>query len=478
MPTPTPPPSANQAPTLDGVADATLEETTTLTLTLTVGDDATPAANLVVTATSSNAALLPASGVVLAGAGGTRTLTLTPLAEQIGQTTLTVTVSDGDAHHHAYRAPHGGRRAAPAAADGPSRQRDRHRGHADVGRADDGATPTFYVIEGGSAPGLTTLPVIVSPTRVTQWTLKLPAGVYFFRVRAANRAGTSARSNEARWSSRARCRSPDRRRDSPRSSTGCTSCSVGSGQRAAAHPRAGSSSWAPRRGERSRRVRVPPDVTSVGGPLPAGEYFARVRGVNGAGVGPASNEARFRVGDVPACDAPRPPVLLPATVIGRIVTLAWRAPGNVAVGAYRLLVGSAPGGSDLAILDVGPVTSFVAVAPPGVYHVTVLATNACGTSTPSNPIDVSVGVLDPPANLRRPSAARRSRSRGVPSRRPRRTCSRPAPLPASAMPRPSRSSRQDRLNGVPSGTYYVRVRAVASGGATSAPSAEIVVVVP
>ena len=91
-----------------------------------------------------------------------------------------------------------------------------------------------------------------------------------------------------------------------------------------------------------------------------------MRGLNGAGPGQASNEARFRVGEVPACDAPRPPVLLPATVIGRIVTLAWRAPGNVAVGAYRLLVGSAPGGSDLAVLDVGPVTSFVATAPPGV----------------------------------------------------------------------------------------------------------------
>ena len=84
-------------------------------------------------------------------------------------------------------------------------------------------------------------------------------------------------------------------------------------------------------------------------------------------------------------------MLLPATVVGRTITLSWqRAARTPAVGTYRLLVGSIAGGSDLAILDVGPVTSFVAPAPPGRYHVTLLATNACGTSTPSNPIEVVV----------------------------------------------------------------------------------------
>ena len=65
-------------------------------------------------------------------------------------------------------------------------------------------------------------------------------------------------------------------------------------------------------------------MTSVSGDLAAGEYFARVRGVNGAGPGPASNEASFRVGEVPACDAPQAPLLLPATVVGRAITLAWQ----------------------------------------------------------------------------------------------------------------------------------------------------------
>ena len=336
---------------------------------------------------------MPTSGVALTGAGGTRTLTVTPLAEQIGQTTLTVTVSDGEltttrtALLTVVAAPPP---LAPTALIGSALGTDVTLTWVEPIT---GATPTFYVIEGGSAPGLTTLPVIVTPSRSAQWTLKLPAGVYFFRVRAANRAGTSVRSNEAQVIATSTVPLTG-------APTGLAALvdglnvtlswqrPAGGGPPASWQLELGSAAGASDRGV----FTVPPDITSVGGPLPAGEYFARVRGLNSVGPGQASNEARFRVGAVPACDAPQPPVLLPATVTGRIVTLAWRAPGNVAVGSYRLLVGSVPGGSDLAALDVGPVTSFVAMAPPGVYHVTVLATNACGVSTPSNPIVISVGV--------------------------------------------------------------------------------------
>jgi hypothetical protein len=51
--------------------------------------------SLVVTAASSNPALLPADGVVVGGAGAERSLTLTPAANASGMAVITVAVGDG-----------------------------------------------------------------------------------------------------------------------------------------------------------------------------------------------------------------------------------------------------------------------------------------------------------------------------------------------------------------------------------------------
>ena len=228
---------------------------------------------------------------------------------------------------------------------------------------------------------------------------------------------------------------------------------------------------------------VPPDVTSVGGPLAAGEYFARVRGLNGAGPGPASNEARFRVGDVPACDAPQPPVLLPATVDrphrharrgARRAT--WRSATIACSSARRRRQRSRDARRRARDLVRRARAAGACITSP------LLATNACGTSTPSNPIEVIVSARR--ARPRPPTCAATVSGSQVTLAwdavaAPRRTCSRPGSRPASATSRRSRSPRHGlAVTGVPSGTYYVRVRAVGVGGATSVPSAEIVIVVP
>ena len=66
----------------------------------TVGDDATPADQLILTVSSSNTTLLPNENVVLGGSGATRTLTVQTLGSApnfglSGTTVLTITVSDG-----------------------------------------------------------------------------------------------------------------------------------------------------------------------------------------------------------------------------------------------------------------------------------------------------------------------------------------------------------------------------------------------
>ena len=58
------------------------------------GDDTTPVADLVVTATSSNPAVVPAASIVLGGAGANRTIALTNLPGTPGVSTVTIRVAD------------------------------------------------------------------------------------------------------------------------------------------------------------------------------------------------------------------------------------------------------------------------------------------------------------------------------------------------------------------------------------------------
>ena len=92
-----PPPPARQAPTITGLANQTLpQDTSTPVLTFQVGDADSGAANLTVTATSSDATLIPATGLVLGGSGASRTLQITPAAEAIGMAMITIRAVDPD----------------------------------------------------------------------------------------------------------------------------------------------------------------------------------------------------------------------------------------------------------------------------------------------------------------------------------------------------------------------------------------------
>ena len=148
------------------------------------------------------------------------------------------------------------------------------------------------------------------------------------------------------------------------------------------------------------------DTTLVVDDVPAGVYYVRVRAANAEGNSAPSNEVTVVVEAAPPCvSPPNAPSNLSSIVLGDFVTLHWAAPpAGCAVAGYAVLAGSAPGLADLAVINVGAVTSVSVSAPDGTYHVRVVAFNAFGVSTTSNEITVvSAGPCstppDAPSNL-------------------------------------------------------------------------------
>jgi hypothetical protein len=88
----------NAAPTITGTLPNQTLLTTASTgpIAFTVGDDNTPAADLVVSAVSSNPAVVPESSITLGGAGAARTVSIGGLPGTAGTSTITLTVRDAD----------------------------------------------------------------------------------------------------------------------------------------------------------------------------------------------------------------------------------------------------------------------------------------------------------------------------------------------------------------------------------------------
>ncbi|MBU6163066.1 MAG: hypothetical protein KGO50_18300, partial [Myxococcales bacterium] len=88
--------AVNDVPTISAISDqTTLEDTATGGIPFTVGDVETAVELLTVTATSSDLGVVSADGIALVGSGANRTITLTPVADAMGATAITVTVADG-----------------------------------------------------------------------------------------------------------------------------------------------------------------------------------------------------------------------------------------------------------------------------------------------------------------------------------------------------------------------------------------------
>jgi predicted phage tail protein len=141
------------------------------------------------------------------------------------------------------------------------------------------------------------------------------------------------------------------------------------------------------------------DTTLVVTDVPAGVYYVRVLAANAEGNSAPSNEVMVVVEAEPPCtSAPNAPANLGSTVSGDLVTLNWTAPATgCAVTGYAVVAGSAPGLADLAVINVGAVTSLSVTAPAGTYFVRVVSLNSFGMSPASNEITVvSTGPCNTP----------------------------------------------------------------------------------
>jgi hypothetical protein len=85
-------------PTISAIANqAVAMSTNTAPIPFTISDSQTSASNLVLSATSSNPALVPTNGIVFGGSGANRTVTVTPITGQTGVVSIVLTVRYGSA---------------------------------------------------------------------------------------------------------------------------------------------------------------------------------------------------------------------------------------------------------------------------------------------------------------------------------------------------------------------------------------------
>ena len=350
-------------------------------LAFTVTD---PEGSLVtVTATSSNAAVIPAANVVLAGTGANRTVTVSSIGV-LGASTITLTASDGaltattnfvvtvsasmppgppqnfaatvarNAVAFAWQAP-------PSAAVEPV---------------------LGYLLEAGYASGHTVASLPLGAVLGTS--LIAPDGVFFVRLRAQTSSGFGPPSNEVL---------------------------VVTGQ--AGPPLAPLALLATVQGtavalQWSENPLGPVIVgyqvhagtaaglTDVGvAPLPAaartfaanappGTYYVRVVAVNLAGASVASNEAVLTPGPG-VCTLPTAPAGLAAFSAPGTIGVRWSAAQSGAIPTgYVLQAGSVSGAANLGTLAFGATATAVAgPVPAGPYFLRLLAVNACGPSPAS-----------------------------------------------------------------------------------------------
>jgi hypothetical protein len=142
---------------------------------------------------------------------------------------------------------------------------------------------------------------------------------------------------------------------------------------------------------------TPTSTTYTATGAPPGRFYARVRGVNANGMGPASDEFELMV-NADGSGVPAPPTGLVVFMEGTRLRATWGlGSGGGVVTDFVLEVGTGTGRSDIAALPVGNRAYFTYdPVPPGVYFFRVRARNASSVSSPSDEVLLNVGDVPGP----------------------------------------------------------------------------------
>ena len=493
------------APTISAMGNVTIaEDTSSAPIAFTIGDAQTAAASLTVTASSNATALVPNTpgALALGGSGANRTLVVTPNANQFGSATITLTVSDG-----ALTASRAFTLTVTSADDAPTLA-----AIAAQTTADD--TPVVVNLTVGDVD----TPVSALTVQATSSDATLvPAGGFEMGgsgsartvaiTPAADQSGaatiTVTVSDGSSTASRSFTLSVTAVNDPPSFAAGVpmsVSTLVGT---AASFPvtvtdpdTAGATlslsgiTINPSLLANTGIAVVPASSTATSRtftvtltPAPGASGTGGVTLTAGDGVTTVMRAVALSVTATPA--APDAPVALTALVAGSTLQLSWiAATTGTPATSYVVSVGTAPGATTLPQQTTSATTIAVPVSAGGTYYTRVRAVNSFGTSAASPEVAVTFTIFEP-------TPGRPVQFGAVFSGR-RVTVSWAAPatgdpvtnyvLEGGSAPGLADYGRLDlgtaqalSLDGVPDGTFWLRLRA-ANGAGTGPASAELALV--
>lgn len=243
--------------------------------------------------------------------------------------------------------------------------------------------PSTYVVEAGSAPGLTDRGTFSVGPITTLTVPGVPTGNYFVRVRAANGVGSSAATADIIVTVGAACQLPD----PPLGLSASVAANAVSLQWAGTGPFRLAAGRAP--GTSNVFAGDVGSGTSLAASVGPGAYFVRVHARNACGLSLASNEVVLHV------EVPEAPTALASSVIGGQVRLVWTAPAaGLAPLGYVLEAGTGPGLANVATLPLAasPTRFDVSNVPAGTYYVRVRGAGSQAAGPPSSDLAFTVGA--------------------------------------------------------------------------------------